>query len=290
MNFRKDNCKLGAAIAAYMEYLKLCGSNFPRENFNEDKNAQNQIERNWLKLDIYSMQKFLDNVVGQIRTPSQKRYIQYFSGLLSGTIKMNSSPVYLKNVILESPPCLHYKAIIPNNEWRSFIRIYEGNQCVFTSDVYIIPITTRQFIYEIKSPIRLRGDITVCCYQLLPKNRIYEKELISSIQFHTCAIIHKDIVFYKNDIDLAYNGNLHSNFIYYVFRTGDTKILLFNFFSDEKFSNDHKLKLNFHNNSLSLNNSISEDMLFQNPLVRKEPLPNFELTEEWKNCKYLRIF
>lgn len=127
--YRGDRQRLGSAIAAYLEYLDICGSNFPHRNglSNEDARAQSTIARNWLDLDIFSMKKFLEDVIGPLRIPSQRRYLQYFSGLLSGKIKVNSLPLYLRYVTIESPPTW-YEA-----EWRSFIKIYEGLNCVFTS-------------------------------------------------------------------------------------------------------------------------------------------------------------
>lgn len=86
------------------------------------------------------MKKFLEDVIGPLRVPSHKRYLHYFSGLLSGKIKMNSSPLYLRYVSIESPPSwLNYDG--GNNqhhqaEWRSFIKVYEGLNCVFTSGVF----------------------------------------------------------------------------------------------------------------------------------------------------------
>lgn len=82
------------------------------------------------------MKKFLEDVIGPLRVPSHRRYLQYFSGLLSGKIKMNSSPLFLRYVSIESPPSwLNYDSISSSHsvEWRSFIKVYEGLNCVFTS-------------------------------------------------------------------------------------------------------------------------------------------------------------
>lgn len=79
--FSGDRQRLGAAVAAYLEYQRLCGSNFPsrattpvsvRQSV-EDLQAQTTIAKKWLNLDIYSMQKFLQDVVGQQRVPSHRR-------------------------------------------------------------------------------------------------------------------------------------------------------------------------------------------------------------------------
>jgi hypothetical protein len=105
-------------------------------------------------LDEYSMQKFLDDVVGPILNPTFKRfdsggpkssprflhslvfvhrYLEYFFGLLSGEIKINSLPLYLRFIKMESPPCMHHKISYHENEWSSFIKIFEGEKFVFIS-------------------------------------------------------------------------------------------------------------------------------------------------------------
>lgn len=73
-----DRQRLGAAIAAYLEYQRLCGSNFPSRATTPVSVRQSvedlSIAKKWLNLDIYSMQKFLSDVVGPQRIPSHKRY------------------------------------------------------------------------------------------------------------------------------------------------------------------------------------------------------------------------
>uniref|UniRef100_A0A182VZI0 C2 tensin-type domain-containing protein n=1 Tax=Anopheles minimus TaxID=112268 RepID=A0A182VZI0_9DIPT len=248
--YREDKHRLGTAVAAYLQYQKICGSNIPQasgqsKNFLSPGGSDNGRKTpTWLDLDIYSMQKFLESVAGPLRIPSHKRYIQYFSGLLSGVIKLNSSSFFLKAIRVESPPCLHYRAITVNSEWRSFIKIFEGVRCLFTSDIYVIPITTRHFIYEIKHPLRLRGDILVRCYQIIPNNNkaAYEKELIASVQFHTCAITEKEVQFQKGDLDFACE--------------------------DERFSAEHMMTFCFD----TVPNEQPMILVFQDPLVRKEPI------------------
>ncbi|EDS25857.1 conserved hypothetical protein [Culex quinquefasciatus] len=189
--------------------------------------------------------ELLEDTVGRrFSSPEDTRYIRYFSGLLAGTIKMNASSVFLRAIIVESPPCLHYRAVTVNSEWRSFIKVYEGVRCLFTSDIYVIPITTRQFIYEIKHPLRLRGDVLVRCYQIIPNNNKLhdEKELVSAVQFHTCAITEKEVQFAKLELDLACD--------------------------DERFPADHKLTLCID----TVPNEKSAILVFQNPLVRIEPI------------------
>lgn len=79
----------------------------------------------------------------------------------------------------------------------------------------MIPITTRQFIYEI-GQLRLRGDVIIRCYQITTNERtlnlhsakMLNRELIFSTQFHTCAITERDVTFYRSDLDYACDGKL----------------------------------------------------------------------------------
>ncbi|XP_031636537.1 uncharacterized protein LOC116349303 isoform X3 [Contarinia nasturtii] len=253
---RGDRQRLGSAIAAYLEYLNICASTYAHRNglSNEDARAQSAIARNWLDLDIFSMKKFLEDVIGPLRVPSHRRYLKYFSGLLSGKIKINSLPLYLRFITIESPPSWlqHEPIALQQAEWRSFIKIYEGLNCVFTSDIHVIPITTRQFIYEI-GQLRLRGDVIIRCYQIttttnertlnLHSAKTINRELIFSTQFHTCAITERDITFYRNELDYACD--------------------------DPRIPVDHKVTLHFgDNNQLNENRGLH----FQSPLVKLEPL------------------
>lgn len=72
-----------------------------------------------------------------------------------------------------------------------------------------MPISTKQFIYEIKSPLMLRGDIFIHFFQL--HNRSRRTELISSVQFHTCAITRNEIEFHKSDISFPESGECDSS-------------------------------------------------------------------------------
>lgn len=85
-----------------------------------------------------------------------------------------------------------------------------------STDIHVIPIATRQFIYEI-GQLRLRGDVIIRCYQLTTNERTLNaqhlhtsktltRELIFSTQFHTCAITDRDITFYRSDLDYACEG------------------------------------------------------------------------------------
>lgn len=74
-------------------------------------------------------------------------------------------------------------------------------------DIHVIPISTRQFMYEV-GQLRLRGDVIIRCYQIIPNDRAYQekRELIFSTQFHTCAITEKTISFGRGELDYACDG------------------------------------------------------------------------------------
>ena len=126
--FRGSYQRLGTAVAAFLQYQRICSS-FSNGYSSETSEAT----RNWQDLDIYSMKKFLEDLIGPLTVPSHKRYIEYFSGLLSGDIKLNSLAINLKFIKMESPPCLHHNASLNDSEWRSFIKIFECERCVFIS-------------------------------------------------------------------------------------------------------------------------------------------------------------
>lgn len=87
--------------------------------------------------------------------------------------------------------------------------------------------------------LRLRGDVMIRGYQLLPTagHSVEERELIFSAQFHTCAVGDRTVVFNRGDLDFACDDN--------------------------RFPEDHKVSVQFSNGS-------DKGYVFQSPLVRTE--------------------
>ncbi|KAF1571097.1 UNVERIFIED_CONTAM: Tensin-2, partial [Eudyptes pachyrhynchus] len=81
-------------------------------------------------LGTLTMRKFCEEKVAAALQPSQRRYIEYFSGLLSGSIKMNSSTLFLHHVLLPALP-----AFEPGAGYQPFLKIYQSMQLVYTSGV-----------------------------------------------------------------------------------------------------------------------------------------------------------
>lgn len=77
----------------------------------------------------------------------------------------------------------------------------------FPPDIHVIPISTRQFVYEV-GQLRLRGDVIIRCYQIIPNDRAYQekRELMFSSQFHTCAVTDKVVSFNRMELDYACDG------------------------------------------------------------------------------------
>ena len=73
-------------VASYAEYIGLCAGTSPQEQSSSS-------------LDRFAMRRFLNERVGHLQSPSDKRYVDYFAGLLSGVIQVNSSPLYLDQVL-----------------------------------------------------------------------------------------------------------------------------------------------------------------------------------------------
>lgn len=81
------------------------------------------------------------------------------------------------------------------------------------TEIHIIPVTTRQFVFEIGN-LPLRGDIMIRCYQIIPHTNgdcgylQGTREILYSLQFHTCAVTERDISFGREDLDVTRDGKL----------------------------------------------------------------------------------
>lgn len=68
--FRESFQRVGTSVAAYLKYQKICSTNLAPYSIRSNSNDPNG---NIQDLDEYSMQKFLDDVVGPITEPTYKR-------------------------------------------------------------------------------------------------------------------------------------------------------------------------------------------------------------------------
>ncbi|XP_016053769.1 PREDICTED: tensin-3 isoform X2 [Miniopterus natalensis] len=143
------------------------------------------------------MKKYYDDKVSALMQPSQKRYVQFLSGLLSGTVKMNASPLFLHFVILHGTPNFDTGGVC-----RPFLKLYQAMQPVYTSGIYNVGPENQSRIYIAIEPAQLlKGDIMVKCYH--KKYRSATRDVIFRLQFHTGSVQGCGLVFGKEDLDSA---------------------------------------------------------------------------------------
>ncbi|XP_066587705.1 tensin-3 isoform X3 [Prorops nasuta] len=174
LHSRGNKERLGVAVSAYMNYSSICG-------------GRDQA------LDRFAMRRFLHDKIGPLRVPSHRRYIEYFSGLLSGSLRISQSPLYLTHLTVLGVP------LFEPTGCRAFLKVYEGLTPVYTSDLYSVT-NAHEFTVNLGG-LRLRGDILVKCY-----HRVYSKqsrEVIFSLQFHTCVITENVVSFSRTELDVA---------------------------------------------------------------------------------------
>ncbi|XP_044161074.1 tensin-like isoform X2 [Bufo gargarizans] len=239
--------RTGVVVAAYMHYSNISAS------------ADQALDR-------FAMRRFYEDKVLPVGQPSQKRYIHYFSGLLSGAIKMNNKPLFLHHVIMHGIPNFESKG-----GCRPFLKIYQAMQPVYTSGIYNVQGDSQTSIcITIEPGLLLKGDILLKCYH--KKYRSPTRDVIFRVQFHTCAIHDLGVVFGKEDLDEAFKDERFPEYgkVEFVFSYGPEKIQ----------GMEH----------LENGPSVSVDYNTSDPLIRWDSYDNFDahredsLEELGRNC------
>ncbi|XP_077852929.1 tensin-3 isoform X13 [Macaca mulatta] len=170
--------RIGVVISSYMHFTNVSAS------------ADQALDR-------FAMKKFYDDKVSALMQPSQKRYVQFLSGLLSGLVKMNASPLFLHFVILHGTPNFDTGGVC-----RPFLKLYQAMQPVYTSGIYNVgPENPSRICIVIEPAQLLKGDVMVKCYH--KKYRSATRDVIFRLQFHTGAVQGYGLVFGKEDLDNA---------------------------------------------------------------------------------------
>ncbi|XP_076304149.1 tensin-3-like isoform X3 [Tachypleus tridentatus] len=177
LHSKGDRGRMGVVVAAYMHYNNICAS------------ADQALDR-------FAMKRFYDDKLSTGMHPSQRRYVHYFAGLLSGAIKMNNNSLYLHYVIIQGVPNFDFKG-----GCKPFIKIYQGMQPVYTSGVYTVTDRAKRVIITLDPSLPLRGDLLIKCYH--KKQRPMGRSVIFKVQFHTCTLNSDSLVFRKDDLDEA---------------------------------------------------------------------------------------
>ncbi|XP_040008974.1 tensin-2 isoform X2 [Xiphias gladius] len=193
--------KTGVIIAAYMHYSKISA-------------GADQA------LSTLAMRKFCEDKVSSSLQPSQNRYIYYFGGLLSGAIKMNSSPLFLHQVLIPSLPNFQGEG-----GYYPFLKIYQAMQLVYTSGIYDLQGTGgRRLCVTIEPALLLKGDIMVKCYHRRAQSA--DRDTVFRLQFHTCTIHGSQLWFGKGELDEACTDERFPSdaTVEFVFSSGPEKI------------------------------------------------------------------
>ncbi|NXJ44071.1 TENS3 protein, partial [Ciconia maguari] len=103
--------RIGVVISSYMHFTNVSAS------------ADQALDR-------FAMKKFFDDKVSALMQPSQRRYVQFLSGLLSASVKMNATPLFLHYVILHGIPSFD-----AGGACRPFLKLYQAMQPVYTSGI-----------------------------------------------------------------------------------------------------------------------------------------------------------
>ncbi|KAF5898867.1 tensin-3 isoform X1, partial [Clarias magur] len=147
-------------------------------------------------LDRFAMRKFYDDKVSALMTPSQKRYVWILNSLLSGSMKMNTSPLFLHCLILHGIPNFENSGVC-----RPYIKVYQGMQAVYASGVYHIGPGHRHKVCIALEPAQLlKGDIMIKCFH---RSNPSQKDLVFRLQFHTGAVQGYSLMFEKDDLEQA---------------------------------------------------------------------------------------
>ncbi|XP_014840017.1 PREDICTED: tensin-like isoform X10 [Poecilia mexicana] len=226
--------RTGVVVAAYMHYSNISAS------------ADQALDR-------FAMKRFYEDKVLPVGQPSQKRYVEYFSGLLSGQIKINNKPLFLHHVIMHGIPDFESKG-----GCRPFLKIYQAMQPVYTSGIYNVQGDSQTSIcITIEPGLLLKGDILLKCYH--KRYRSSCRDVIFRVQFHTCAIHDLGIVFGKDELDETFKDDRFPEYgkVEFIFSFGPEKI--------HGQGMDH----------LENGPTVSVDYNTQDPLIRWDSYENF---------------
>uniref|UniRef100_A0A671YB96 Uncharacterized protein n=1 Tax=Sparus aurata TaxID=8175 RepID=A0A671YB96_SPAAU len=187
--------RTGVVVAAYMHYSNISAS------------ADQALDR-------FAMRRFYEDKALPVGQPSQKRYVQYFNGLLSGHIKINNKPLFLHHVIMHGIPNFESKGgeyLLQNIVWTLLFHNVQGD-------------SNTSICITIEPGLLLKGDILLKCYHKRFRNPT--RDVVFRVQFHTCAIHDLGVVFGKNELDDTFKDERFPEYgkVEFVFSYGPEKI------------------------------------------------------------------
>ncbi|KAI5624019.1 tensin-2 isoform X1 [Silurus asotus] len=229
--------KTGVIIAAYMHFSKISAG------------ADHALT-------TVAMRKFCEDKTSSSLQPSQNRYIYYFSGLLSGAIKINSRSLLLHQVHV--PAVTNYES---GEAYAPFLKIYQSMKLVYTSRIYDTEDSrNRMLCVNIEPALLLKGDIMVKCYHR--RSGVCERECVFRVQFHTCTVHGSQLWFGKKELDHAFTDKRYP--------ADATVQLVFSTSSEQKRGEEIQKK----------NPADCPDISCKDPVVRWDSYENFNFHHE----------
>ncbi|NXF70853.1 TENS3 protein, partial [Sclerurus mexicanus] len=181
--------RIGVVISSYMHFINVSAS------------ADQALDR-------FAMKKFFDDKVSALMQPSQRRYVQFLSGLLSGSVKMNATPLFLHYVILHGIPSLD-----AGGACRPFLKLYQAMQPVYTSGIYSIGSENQNRICIAIDPAQLlKGDIMVISIfkrillLLFPPFLIFRERKTALSLLKSCPLFSDDRFPDYSKVELVFSG------------------------------------------------------------------------------------
>uniref|UniRef100_A0A8C9XGX4 Tensin 3 n=1 Tax=Sander lucioperca TaxID=283035 RepID=A0A8C9XGX4_SANLU len=151
-------------------------------------------------LDRFAMRKYYDDKVSALMTPSQKRYVWILNSLLSGSMKINASPLFLHCVILHGIPNFDATGVLSVNICDCFQTHFKSLLCCFCFS-HIGPGHRDRVCITLEPAQLLKGDIMIKCYH--KGDVTSDREVIFRLQFHTGAVQGYNLMFEKEDMETA---------------------------------------------------------------------------------------
>uniref|UniRef100_A0A183CE83 Phosphatase tensin-type domain-containing protein n=1 Tax=Globodera pallida TaxID=36090 RepID=A0A183CE83_GLOPA len=170
--------RAGIVVAAFMHYSSIS-------------------ERDANVADRFSMKLFTEKFLGYDAQPSHKRYVSYFANLLSGSVKVYPSPIFLSQLSLSR--------IFPGR--LVTLKLYERMKPIWSSGKIFLGEHSAVGLPD--GALSLRGDVLLkCC---VPSSDGLEKQLLFQCQFNTCALNldaldSPKLNLYKEELDYLFDG------------------------------------------------------------------------------------
>ncbi|XP_065889210.1 tensin-2-like isoform X2 [Dysidea avara] len=176
--------RTGCVISAFMHYTAVCDS------------AEDALDR-------FAMKRFYDRKLGGVTQPSQRKYVYYFSDLLSGKISTNAKPIVLNHVIIHGCPDFDGKG-----GCRPYLKVYQEMTLVHTTRLHNGPPGSDRIRITLDGGVTVKGELLFKCFH---KRTATNSDSIFRVQFHSSVVQDYAISFSKQELDDAFKDKRFPN-------------------------------------------------------------------------------